>query len=167
MVTITPHDTVRGTYQLRDELWLPQPIETVFDYFSDARHLQDLTPPWLHFHVITPGPIEMRAGALIDYRLRLHGIPIRWRTEITDWEPPYRFVDTQLRGPYRLWRHLHTFEEHDGGTLVKDVVDYAVPGGFLVERWLVRGDLQRIFTFRRDRLPGLVSAAEPRRALPQ
>ena len=92
----------------------------------------------------------MRAGTLIDYRLRLHGFPIRWRTEITLWEPPVRFADTQLRGPYRLWEHTHTFVEKDGGTLCRDEVRYAVPGGALIERLFVRRDVEKIFAFRQE-----------------
>jgi len=157
MLTIGPHPARPGVFQLRDEIWLPQSRAEVFDFFADAFHLQEMTPPWLHFQVLTPAPIAMSAGALIDYRLRLHGLPIRWRTRITVWEPPYQFVDTQLRGPYRLWEHRHTFEEYDGGTRVRDEVDYAVPGGWLVERGFVRRDLRRIFEFRRQTLPTLVA----------
>ena len=124
----------------------------MFDFFSDARRLEEITPPWLHLLVQTPRPIAMQSGTLIDYRLRLHGLPLRWRTEISDWEPPFRFVDCQLQGPYRLWRHEHTFEERDGGTLVRDRVDYAVPGGWLIERLFVRPDLKRIFAYRHERL---------------
>ncbi len=132
------------------ELWLPRPRPEVFAFFAEARNLEAITPPWLKFEVLTPAPIEMRAGTLIDYRLRLHGIPIRWRTEITLWEPPVRFADTQLRGPYRLWVHTHTFEEKDGGTLCRDDVRYAVPGGALIERLFVRRDVERIFAHRQD-----------------
>ena len=108
------------------ELWLPRPREEVFAFFSDARNLDAITPPWVCFRMLTPAPVEMKAGALIDYKLRVHGIPIRWRSKITEWEPPVRFVDEQLRGPYRLWIHEHEFESRDGGTLVRDYVRYAV-----------------------------------------
>ncbi len=94
----------------------------------------------------------MRPGALIRYRLRIHGLPIHWTTTISAWEPPYRFVDRQLRGPYRLWVHTHTFEEKDGGTLCRDHVEYAHWGGSLMHRWFVAPDLERIFTYRRDKL---------------
>jgi ligand-binding SRPBCC domain-containing protein len=106
--------------------------------------------------VLAQHPPEMGAGTVIDYRLRLHGIPLRWRSEITVWEPPRRFVDVQRRGPYRLWEHEHLFLPKDGGTLVQDRVRYAVPGGSLlaplVDRLLVRPDLERIFAYRRQRL---------------
>jgi ligand-binding SRPBCC domain-containing protein len=137
---------------LHTELWLPRPRTELFPFFADAANLEAITPPWLSFSIQTPRPIEMRPGALIDYRLKVHGIPLRWRTEITVWEPPVRFVDQQLRGPYQLWVHEHRFEERDGGTLVIDHVRYRAPGGPLVERWLVRPDVERIFNYRQEKL---------------
>jgi len=134
------------------ELQLARPVSEVFPFFADARNLQALTPDWLNFEVLTPGPVELRVGALIDYRLRVHGLPLRWRTHIKVWEPPRRFVDEQLRGPYRQWVHEHTFTERNGGTLARDVVHYAVPGGALVNRLFVRRDVERIFAFRREQL---------------
>lgn len=134
------------------EVLVPRPREEVFAFFADAGNLEVLTPPWLRFEILTPRPIEMRPGALIDYRLRLHGIPLRWRTEIVVWEPPERFVDLMVRGPYRHWRHTHTFEEAPGGTRMADDVEYRVPGGFLADRLFVRRDVRRIFAFRRERL---------------
>jgi ligand-binding SRPBCC domain-containing protein len=136
----------------RSKIWLRRPLEEVFAFFADAGNLQALTPDWLDFSVVTPAPILMRGGTLIDYRLRLRGFPIRWQSEITAWEPPRRFVDEQRRGPYRLWIHEHCFEARDGGTLVSDFVRYAAPGGWLVEWLFVRQDLERIFQFRRERL---------------
>lgn len=135
-------------FQLEREQYVPLPIEATFAFFSDARNLERLTPPWLHFEVLTPGTIELRAGALIDYRLRTRGIPVSWQSEITVWKPPYRFVDVQRRGPYRAWRHTHTFERLGAGTLVRDAVSYAVPGGALVNRLLVAPDLEKIFDYR-------------------
>src|SRR3954468_23005074 len=99
---------------------LPRPVTEVFMFFAEPGNLETLTPPWLRFHILTPQPILMRAGARIDYRLRVHGLPVRWQSEITAWEPPVRFVDEQRRGPYRVWVHEHTFEEGDGGTEVRD-----------------------------------------------
>lgn len=139
--------------QLRSELWLPRPLSEVFPFFADARNLQRITPPWLSFEVLTPAPIEMRPGTRIDYRLRVHGVPLRWQSEITAWEPPYRFVDEQRRGPYRLWHHEHTFREQNGGTLCGDVVQYASRGGPLrplIEALFVRRDVDRIFRYRRE-----------------
>ena len=138
------------TFEFRSRVVLARPRDEVFPFFADARNLEYLTPPWLRFTMLTPWPVEMRQGALIDYRLRVRGVPLRWRSEITAWEPPYRFVDEQRRGPYRLWIHEHGFEEtREGRTLAHDAVRYAVPGGWLVDRLLVRRDLERIFEYRR------------------
>ena len=134
------------------ELWLPRPRTEVFDFFADAHNLQILTPDFLNFEILTPRPIPMYAGALIDYRLRVHGIPVRWRTKITTWEPPLRFVDEQIRGPYRQWIHEHWFVEKDGGTLCNDEVRYAVWGGAVLNRLFVRRDVRAIFEFRRKKL---------------
>ena len=147
---ITAHPTMRGAFRLEVEFWTPRPLEEVFEYFADAGNLQELTPPWLNFHIETPLPIEMRVGALIDYRLRLRVIPIRWRTLISAWEPPFRFVDEQIRGPYRLWHHEHTFRAVDGGTMIRDRVDYSVPGGWLAHQLFVKRDLERIFRYREE-----------------
>ncbi len=130
--------------------WLARPLAEVFDFFADARNLQVLTPEWLNFCILTPGPIQMQQGTIIEYRLRLRGFPLRWRSEITVWEPPWRFVDEQRRGPYRLWIHEHRFAARDGGTVVTDLVRYAPPGGRLVDRLFVRPDLERIFRYRRE-----------------
>jgi len=149
MVTIEPHPTDRNAFRLTTELRLPCGQSQVFDFFADAFNLEQITPPWLNFHVVTPRPIEMHNGALIDYRLRLHGIPIRWKTEICDWDPPFRFTDRQLKGPYRYWHHEHTFLAEGDHTLMRDQVDYAVPGGRLVHKLFVRHDVQQIFEYRR------------------
>jgi len=149
---------VPGEHLFQSELWLPHPRDLVFPFFADVRNLEAITPSFLKFTVLTPLPVAMRAGALIDYKLRLRGIPIRWRTRITTWEPPVRFVDEQIRGPYRQWIHEHTFEERDGGTLMRDVVRYVVPGGALVNFLFVRRDVQSIFDYRRRRLTELLGA---------
>lgn len=149
-IHITRHPSIPGAYLLATDQWFPVPRETVFPFFGDAANLEAITPPWLRFEVVTPSPIDMQPGQLIDYKLRLHYVPIRWRTEISVWEPPVRFVDRQLKGPYHFWVHEHTFEEQAGGTLVRDRVEYKVPGGRLVHALLVRRDLERIFTFRRQ-----------------
>ena len=134
------------------EQWLARPLSEVFPFFSEARNLEVLTPPWLKFEVLTPAPIAMKPGTLIDYRIKVHGIPIRWRTEIVLFDAPHRFVDVQLRGPYRLWHHTHTFVEQKGGTLCRDVVRYHPLGGALMNRLFVRRDIERIFAYRREQL---------------
>src|SRR3954467_5733361 len=133
----------------------------VFPFFADARNLEASTPPLLHFRVVTPDPIEMRVGTLIQYRLRLHGVPISWLTSIQAWDPPVRFVDVQVRGPYGLWHHTHTFEEVPGGTLMRDTVRYAIGFGVLGEladRLLVERDLKTIFDARAEAVPALLEA---------
>jgi ligand-binding SRPBCC domain-containing protein len=136
------------THVFESELWLPVPRERVFPFFADARNLEVITPPWLNFNVLTPGDIEMRVGAIIDYRLKIRGLPVRWRTEITGWNPPVSFCDEQRRGPYHRWSHTHTFAEKDGGTLCGDRVIYAVPGGALVNYFFVHRDVEKIFKYR-------------------
>jgi ligand-binding SRPBCC domain-containing protein len=138
-------------FTLETEQWIARTPEELFGFFGDATNLEQLTPPWLHFHIESL-PDEMHKGARIQYRLRLHGIPLHWHSEITAWEPPLRFVDTQIRGPYRSWVHEHRFECLDGGTLMRDRVTYAVSGGALIHRFLVAPDLERIFQFRKSRL---------------
>jgi ligand-binding SRPBCC domain-containing protein len=140
-----------GAYRLTSTFALQQPIDVVFPFFSDAYNLEKLTPPWLRFRVLTPAPIPIERGTTIDYRLRIHGLPIRWTSEINSWEPPHRFTDRQLRGPYRRWEHEHTFSENDEGTLVGDRVEFEVPGGRLPGR-LASADVRRIFAYRRERL---------------
>ncbi len=135
-------------YLLTVRTSIPLGIDRVFEFFANAANLDRLTPPWLHFRLDTPSPIAMAPGALLDYRLRLHGLPIRWRTEITEWNPPYGFVDEQRRGPYRWWIHTHTFAESPDGTEMEDLVDYQPRGGALVHALVVGRDLRRIFTWR-------------------
>jgi len=139
---------VLKTYRFESQLWLPQARDQIFKFFADPGNLQRLTPAWLHFEILTPPAIEIRQGMLLDYRLRLRGMPLRWQSEIAVWEPPHRFVDRQTRGPYSRWVHEHTFTEQDNGTLVGDKVEYAVPGGRLVQKFFVAPDLERIFQYR-------------------
>ena len=139
-------------YLLQSSTTVPRGIGEVFAFHADASNLQAITPPWLDFRILTASPIAMRPGALIRYRLRLRGVPIRWLTEITAWEPPHRFVDEQRRGPYRLWVHEHRFEAVEAGTRIDDTVRYAVPFGPLVHGWAVAPDVRRIFAYRHGRL---------------
>ena len=146
-------------YRLTTELLLEKPQERVFDFFADAFRLEAITPPWLQFSVQTPGPIVMHEGRLIDYRLNLHGLPIRWRSKISCWAPPNRFVDEQVRGPYRYWHHLHEFEAVQGGTLVRDIVHYKVPLAIISHPLIVRRDLTKIFEYRQDALRRIFATA--------
>jgi len=147
-----------GSFILESCLFLPRPLETVFPFFADAGNLETITPPWLRFTILTPLPIAMKAGAVIQYRLRIHGIPMRWQSEITAWEPPFRFVDEQRRGPYRKWIHEHTFRGCTGGCEIRDFVQYSVPGGWLAHRLFVRRNVRQIFEFRTRRLQQLFDA---------
>lgn len=131
---------------------VPTPIDDLFPFFADAYNLQEITPNYLSFEVLTPRPIPMKPGALIDYKLRVRGLPIRWRTEISVWDPPHRFVDQQLKGPYERWHHTHTFEPSaDGGTLCTDRVEYRPLGGPLapiINTFFVQRDVVNIFKHR-------------------
>ena len=143
---------------LRAEQWIPRDINEVFNYFRDERNLQNLTPEFLSFKVEGKNTPEMGEGTLIDYQLRVHGIPIRWQTEIRNWKPPYEFSDFQLKGPYRLWHHFHHFVEKDGGTLIKDEVFFSLPlgrVGHIFGGWFVRRDVRAIFEYRQNKISGL------------
>lgn len=141
-----------GPYVFEREQLIARPRHDVFAFFEDAKNLERITPPFLRFRIATPRPITMGEGTFIDYRLRLFGVPFAWRTRIELYEPERRFVDVQLRGPYRLWRHTHTFEDVAGGTLVRDRVEYELPLGPLgaaVRAIFVRRTLDRIFDYRK------------------
>jgi ligand-binding SRPBCC domain-containing protein len=140
-------------YLLEREHWVPRPIEEVFAFFSNAANLELLTPPWLKFQIVTPQPISMAPGTLIEYRIHWHFVRLRWVTEIVEWSPPHRFVDIQLRGPYKHWRHTHSFTAERGGTTIRDEILYSLPLGplgALAHRVAVRRDLERIFDYRSD-----------------
>ena len=153
-------------FTLQTELWLPRLRGQVFPFFAEVRNLETITPPWLRFEVLTSGPIVMQRGALIDYRIRVHGITMRWRTEIAEWDPPRQFVDVQLQGPYTLWHHLHSFEEQDGGTLCRDHVRYRPRGGTFIHWLFVRRDVEWIFQYRQQRLREMFDAADSDSAAP-
>ncbi|MCK6481386.1 MAG: SRPBCC family protein [Planctomycetaceae bacterium] len=147
------------TFRLERTQFLPRPLPEVFAFFSDAGNLERITPGFLRFRILTPRPIPMHEGALIDYRLSLFGVPLRWRSRIDLWEPGVRFVDSQVTGPYRTWVHLHEFRAVPGGTLVTDRVDYEVPLGplgTLARALFVRRSLERIFDHRAEAVGGLL-----------
>lgn len=138
------------TEVLVSSLWVPTPPKEVFPFFADPRNLQELTPPWLKFQLVDP-PATTEAGSQVEIRLKVHGIPMRWLTRITDWDPPRRFTDVQERGPYRQWIHTHTFTPARGGTVLGDRVAFQVRGGLLaplISTLFVRRDVLRIFRYR-------------------
>jgi hypothetical protein len=139
------------THRLERSTLIPKPRPDVFAFFADAHNLERITPEFLHFQILTPGPIAMRRGALIDYQLSLYGMPMRWRTRIEEYVPDEFFTDVQVSGPYRSWRHRHEFEQFPIGTQMRDVVEYEMPLGCLgtLARWLfVRSALESIFDHR-------------------
>ncbi|MGB7207055.1 MAG: SRPBCC family protein [Pyrinomonadaceae bacterium] len=147
-------------YILKRALTLDLPIAKVFDFFADAGNLERITPPELNFHIITPQPIDIKQGALIDYTLKMRGIPVKWRTEISTWEPPYKFVDQQLKGPYKQWIHTHTFTELESNkTLIEDEVRYRLPMeplGDIAHFFVVR-ELNYIFDYRQKAVAEILS----------
>lgn len=148
---ITRHDQNQdGSFGLSAKLFLKAPLQDVFAFFSDAYNLQKLTPPFLSFKVLTPAPIEMKPGTLIDYILKIYGLSIRWQTEITAWEPGSYFVDEQKKGPYQLWRHQHFFKETNDGIECSDEVTYRVLGGRIIQNLFVKKDVERIFSYRQE-----------------
>ena len=151
MVSVCWDDQER-CFVLRSAVVLMHSRETLFEFFSDAFQLEQLTPEWLNFRILTPAPIRICQGCLIDYSIRLRGIPIRWKTEISSWDPPFSFTDRQLKGPYQLWEHLHTFETVPEGTLARDEVRYRVLGGRLVNQLFVQKDLVKIFEYREKKM---------------
>lgn len=146
-----------GVELLHSETVVPVSVARAFSFFSDARNLEQMTPPWLNFTITTPTPIVMEKGTLIDYQIELYGVPIPWRTRIDVWEPGVRFVDRQIAGPYLWWRHEHWFEAVPGGTRVTDHVQY-VPRAAWLSMWLVKRDVQRIFAYRQQALGSILGA---------
>lgn len=167
--SVSQRPIARGVWLLESSVRVPRTVGEVFPFFSKAENLNALTPPWVNFRILTPLPIDMRPGAVIDYRIRVRGIPMRWRTVITAFEPPHRFVDEQVRGPYGLWHHTHEFEpapdSDGGGTICRDRVRYALKPGFIaktplaamLQRALVGPDCQKIFEFRARKMLELFS----------
>lgn len=163
-------------YLLECSLTLPRSVEETFRVFEDPRNLARITPDWLNFRITTPGNPPMRRGLEIDYIIRWMGLPMPWRTLISDYQPPKRFVDEQIRGPYKHWRHRHEFRPHAGGTLVEDAVEYELPLGLIgraAHQGLVGRQLLAIFRFRQQAIGGLLQSSgvpvlEPRiRELPE
>ena len=150
---------------LRMETVVPAAIDDTFAFFSNAANLEQLTPSWINFRILTPLPIVMHEGAVIDYRIVLYGLPTPWRTRIDVWEPGVRFVDRQIAGPYRWWRHEHLFEAASGGTRVIDQVEY-LPRAAMITTPLVRRDVGRIFAFRQSVLAQLLPAAPGNARIP-
>ena len=136
---------------LHEETVVPAKLDETFEFFSEAKNLERLTPGWLNFQIRSKTPIAMREGTEIDYVIVLHGFPIPWKTRIDVWEPGVRFVDRQLEGPYRWWRHEHRFEAAAGGTRVVDHVEFLPRVSLLTRRWVER-DVRRIFKFRQETL---------------
>ncbi|MCH9649295.1 MAG: SRPBCC family protein [Deltaproteobacteria bacterium] len=145
------------TFQIHRAATVPQPLREVFSFFAEAGNLEAITPPWLHFRILTPRPLVMRSGLKIDYQLRLHGLRLHWQSEISVWDPPYGFVDEQIKGPYRRWVHHHRFSEGPDGTTVEDHVEYAVWGSGLVDRLIVAPRLKQIFDYRQQKLARLLN----------
>ena len=130
---------------------IKKPLDQVFPFFAKAENLQKITPPWLGFKILSPLPLTMHVGTLIDYQIRFYGFPMKWKTEITVWDPPYRFVDSQLRGPYKVWIHEHRFTEENGETVIWDDVTYDFPAGPLkplVHKLFVKNQIIEIFAYR-------------------
>ncbi|WP_254513428.1 SRPBCC family protein [Anatilimnocola floriformis] len=139
------------SYTLVREQFIPLPLDQVFPFFADAGNLQRITPPWLNFKILTPLPLEMKTGALLDYQISLFGVPMKWKTRIEEFTPQERFVDVQLRGPYRVWHHTHEFTATADGTQMRDTVRYEMPFGPLgtiTHALMVRHMLKRIFDYR-------------------
>jgi ligand-binding SRPBCC domain-containing protein len=149
------------SFVLQRQQWIPRPLHDVFRFFSNAKNLGAITPSWLGFRILIPEPIVMRSGAKIVYMLSWHGFPVRWVSEISQWDPPIGFVDVQLEGPYSLWHHTHSFRPVDGGTLIGDTVCYALRFGLLgrlAHACVVKAELNTIFDYRAKRVSELLGA---------
>lgn len=146
---------INDGFQLTAVTIIPAPLEQVFDFFSRAENLQQITPPWLNFRFVTAPPSEVHAGTRIEYALRVRLLPLHWLTEISVWDPPRRFVDAQLKGPYRMWVHEHRFEPLGEHTRMTDTVHYQLPFGLLgrmAHLLFVRRDIEEIFRYREEQI---------------
>jgi len=150
---------------LKRESVINENITKVFDFFSNAENLNLITPPELGFKIITKLPVEMKVGAIINYKIKLNGIDFNWKTEITKWEPPFCFEDTQIKGPYKLWIHEHRFKEFEGKTIMIDKVEYLSPGGIfeiIPHKLFVEKKVESIFDFRERKLKDLFPKSQDR-----
>ncbi len=135
-----------------------RPLNEVFDFFSKVENLNSITPPDMHFKILSPLPIHIQKGTLIDYKIKVNGIPFKWKTEISEWEPPYRFIDKQLNGPYNTWIHEHIFEERNGVTHMRDIVHFRSPGWILeplINKLFIEKKVRAIFNYREEKLKEL------------
>ncbi|MCX7878309.1 MAG: SRPBCC family protein [Ignavibacteria bacterium] len=149
--------------KLKREIKINKPLDEVFSFFSKAENLNLITPPELRFEILTPLPIEMKKGTTINYRIKLKGIPMKWKTLISEWEPPYRFTDIQLKGPYKTWIHEHRFISDGENTIVIDEVNYKSKGFFLepvINKFFVEKNLRYIFDYRTNKLNELFNNAD-------
>lgn len=141
-----------GLFKFETSQFVPRPLPEVFDFFSDPKNLEKITPPFLNFRIVAMSTPEIQQGSIIDYQLKIHGVPAKWKTLIEKWEPNSEFVDTQLKGPYKLWHHTHRFEAVAGGTMIFDRVNFRLPFGFigaLIAGAFVQNDVKEIFAYRR------------------
>ena len=156
-------------FKLETKQFIRRPLEEVFGFFSRPENLVVITPAKLHFEILTPSPLEMKQGAVIDYTIKLSKVPIHWRSLITTYDPPFKFVDEQIKGPYSFWHHTHIFKEVPDGVEIYDEVHYSIPfgplGSFLHALW-IKKDLNHIFEYRKDVIENLFKEKEYRKFLP-
>ncbi len=145
-------------WKLSAEVTVRENINDVFDFFSDPFNLEQLTPPFLRFTVLGADTEKIQEGTLIRYKLHLHRLPVNWLTRIEEWNPPHKFVDKQLKGPYTVWHHTHDFIAHGDRTIIRDTVLYSVPGGRIVNRLFVENDVLRIFNYRHEMIRQIFDA---------
>lgn len=153
----------RHVYTLHRRQWVPRGLHETFEFFERPENLPRITPAWLRFRILTPAPIPMRRGLIIDYRVRIAGLPVHWRSRISEYDPPFSFRDEQVIGPYRLWDHRHRFSRENGGTVIEDFVVYEPPLGPLgvaLDRLFIRHRLDDIFDFRRREIERLLTSGE-------